>query len=137
MAGGYRNITGKDGNTFSKENQPANRKKSTRFLTDLLTKQLKVKGDIEIQGKDKETGQPITILVSATNKEALVAALLKQASRGNVLAIKEVFDRIEGKVIQGVASTDMQGQDAQPQLIIIQNDDYVTRSKQSESDVDV
>lgn len=102
-------ITGADGKLFSKDNQPKNRKKSTKFLTDLLTKELKTKGEMTVMGLDKETGEPVEIIVTATNKEALVHALLKQAGKGNILAIKEIFDRVEGKVIQGVASTDMEG----------------------------
>jgi len=33
-------------------------------------------------------------------REVIVQALLRQAAKGNMIAIKEVFDRIEGKAPQ-------------------------------------
>lgn len=102
MPGGNGNISGKDGNTFSSTNQPKNRRKSTKFLTDLLTKELKGKTEIMISGFDPETGKPTKIKVPMPTKQNIVQALLRQAAKGNVHAIKEVWDRIEGKTIQPV-----------------------------------
>lgn len=34
------------------------------------------------------------------NKEVIIHAFLRQAAKGNVIAIKDIFDRIEGKVKQ-------------------------------------
>jgi len=34
------------------------------------------------------------------NKEVIIPAFLRQAAKGNVIAIKSIFDRIEGKAKQ-------------------------------------
>ena len=57
MPGGKSNIQSSDGIPFSSEHQPKNRRKSVKFLTDLLTKNLKDKQEILIQGIDVETGK--------------------------------------------------------------------------------
>lgn len=100
MPGGNKNINGSDGVPFSSTNQPKNRRKPTDILTQLLKKVLKNKEDITIEGVDIATGQTVTIKVPVTNKEVIVMALLKQAAKGNVMAIKEVWDRTEGKATQ-------------------------------------
>jgi hypothetical protein len=102
MPGGKGNIKGYEGNTFSKDNQPTNRRKSTKFLTDLLTKELDGKKEILIEGIDPDTGQPRKIKVPMPTKETIVQALLRKAGKGDMLAIKEVFDRIEGKAPQAL-----------------------------------
>lgn len=40
--------------------------------------------------KDPETGKP--------DRDAIALALVKEAKRGNVDAIKQIFDRVDGKV---------------------------------------
>lgn len=103
MPGGKGNLRGAaDGVPFSKENQPKNRRKSTKFLTDLLTKNLKTKKDIEIEGIDIETGRKTKIKVPMPTRDVIVQALLRQAAKGNMIAIKEVFDRVEGKAPQPI-----------------------------------
>jgi len=102
MPGGKSNISGSDGVQFSANNQPKNRRKSTKFLTELLTRNLKKKRDITIEGIDIVTGEKTKIKVQMPTKQVIVQALLRQAAGGNTIAIKEVFDRTEGKVIQGI-----------------------------------
>jgi len=103
----YKSLNGaKDGKPFTKDNQPVNRgRKSTKFLTDLLTKELKVKKDVTIKGIDTETGKEVTIRVPMPNREVLIQALLRQAAKGNINAIREVFDRVEGKPNQAIDLT--------------------------------
>lgn len=111
MPGGNKNITGADGKLYSNEYQPKNRRKSTKFLTELLTKNLKVKKEITIDGIDTTTGLPTKIKIPMPTKDVIVQALLRQAAKGNMIAIKEVFDRTEGKSIQGLELT---GKDGKP-----------------------
>lgn len=104
MPGGDKNIIpGDNPKPFTSENQPKNRRKSTKFLTELLIKGLKGKQDVIIEGIDIVTGKKTKVKVSNPNQNLLVRALLKQAAKGNVLAIREVFDRIEGKVTQPIS----------------------------------
>lgn len=102
MPGGNKNIKGVDGIPFSSTNQPKNRRKPADILTQLLKKVLKEKQEVIIEGVDITTGQPVTIQLLMPNKEVIVQALLKQAAKGNVMAIKEIWDRTEGKTTQVV-----------------------------------
>lgn len=112
MPGGNKNINHSDGKAFSKENQPANRgRKSTKFLTDLLTKNLKVKKEITIEGIDTVTGKPVKVKIPMPTKEVIVQALIRQAAKGNLIAIREIFDRTEGKVAQALEHTGKDGKD--------------------------
>lgn len=96
-------LTGQEGKKFSSTYQPTNRRKSVKFLTELLTKELKgKKRTIEIEGIDVTTGKKTRIRVDMPTKQNIVQALLRQAARGNMVAIKEVFDRMEGKPEQPI-----------------------------------
>lgn len=98
MPGGKNNITSNDGTPFSSTNQPKNRRESTKFMTVYLQKVLKQKKDITIEAEDIITGKKITVKIAMPNKEIIVQSLCRQAAKGNVIAIKEIFDRTEGKV---------------------------------------
>lgn len=111
MPGGKGNITHADSVPFSSTNQPKNRRKSTKFLTELLTKGLQGKAEIVIEGIDTETGKKTKIRVPMPTKNQIVQALLRKAAKGDTIAIKEVFDRIEGRVRQPIGFTDSEGQD--------------------------
>lgn len=103
MPGGKGNINGAaDGKPFTKDYQPKNRRKSTKFLTEALIKGLKKKKDIFIEGFHPETGVAIKIRVPMPTKEIIIAALLRKAANGDMIAIKEVLDRTEGKSIAHV-----------------------------------
>lgn len=128
--GGFKNIRPDEGIKFSKENQPVNRRKSTKFLTDLLTKNLKVKKDIEIEGIDTVTGLKVRIKVAMPTKDVIVQALLRQAAKGNMIAIKEVFDRTEGKAPQPLT-----GEDGGPIELIVWKEEKTYQSEaKSETD---
>jgi hypothetical protein len=73
-------------------------RKPVKFLTQLLISELKGKEEIVIEGEDFYTGEPRKIRITKPTKTQIIAALLKQAQRGNVNAIREVLDRVEGKV---------------------------------------
>jgi hypothetical protein len=88
-----------NGKKFSATYQPKNRRQSTKFLTDLLTKKLNKKNEIIVEGIDVETGEKRKFRLSNPNKEVLIMVLLREAAKGNVHAINTVFDRIEGKPI--------------------------------------
>ncbi len=107
MPGGKNNIRFEDGKPFSSTNQPTNRRKSTKLLTDLLTKELKHKKEIELEGIDTTTGQKTRIKIPMPTKEVLIQALLRQAAKGNIKAIREVFDRVEGKAQQAIDVTSL------------------------------
>ena len=123
MPGGFKNISGNDGNKFSSENQPTNRRKSTKFLTDLLTKELHGKEEITIKGVDVETGKPATIRITMPTKRNIVQALLKKACSGDVPAIKEIFDRLEGKAPQAL---ELSGKEGGPVDFSVANLPYVS-----------
>lgn len=97
MAGGYKNIQPSDGKQFSSDNQPRNRRKSTQFLTDLLTKQLNKKKEVVVDAYDPETGQRIKAKIINPTKDIIIMALLRKAAQGDVRALNLVFERIEGK----------------------------------------
>jgi hypothetical protein len=122
MPGGKGNITHADSVPFSKENQPKNRRKSTKFLTDLLIKELKNKEEIVIEGINVVTGELCKVRVPMPTKRNIVQALLRQAKKGNIQAIKEVYDRVEGKTLQPVGLQDKDGNDI-PLSIIFQQAD--------------
>lgn len=81
-------------------------KGSTKFLTAMLTKNLKAKKEITVEGIDIVTGKPTKIKVPMPTKEVIIHALLRQAAKGNMVAIKEVFDRTEGKSPQPLVGKD-------------------------------
>ncbi len=85
------------GRRFSSDNQPKNRRKSVKFLSELLEKKLNKKAEVILEGIDIETGEKRKFRIENPTKEILVNTLLQKASRGNIQAIREVFDRIEGK----------------------------------------
>lgn len=120
MPGGKNNISGTDGNNFSSTNQPKNRRKSTKFLTDLLTRNLKKKREIEIEGIDILTGQKVKVKVPMPTKDVIVQALLRQAAKGNIIAIKEIWDRLEGRSVQSIELSGKDGKEFnQPAQILI------------------
>lgn len=77
MPGGHKNINGSDGNTFSKENQPKNRRGAS-----LLTRLKKVL---------KEDPKRV---------ENMIEALIAKAEKGDTKSLEMVFERIDGKVVQ-------------------------------------
>jgi hypothetical protein len=99
------------------ERRKGNGRKPVKFLTNLLLKELKGPAEIIVEGVDVETGKPVKCRVSTVNKKEIVLALLKEAKRGNVLAIREVLDRVEGKTPQAVNLTDNEGNAVPIQLI--------------------
>ncbi len=105
MPGGKGNIIGSDGNTFSKENQPKNRgRKPTKWLTAMLIKESKTKRDVVMEGIEivdgRETGRKVKVKVPMPSAQVIVQAHLRNAAKGNMIAIKEYYDRIEGKAPQ-------------------------------------
>lgn len=80
MPGGYKKITGADGNTFSSENQPANpgRKKKIPDLDRLLA---------DVLGSENP---------DQTEVHNVLEALLKQAKKGNVNAATVILNRAYG-----------------------------------------
>jgi len=106
MPGGYKNITGAEGNKFSSTNQPkSNGRKPTKILTALLNRQLQAKKDITVQGIDVVTGKKTTVKIPMPTKDIIIGALLREAAKGNMNAIREVFDRMEGKAVQPMETT--------------------------------
>ena len=79
-------------------------------LTTLLNKLL----DEEIEIEDAETHLKRKI----KKAELVTVALLKQAAKGNVKAIREIMDRIDGKVPQKIGLTGVDGGALIPPQII-------------------
>jgi hypothetical protein len=79
-------------------------------LTTLLRKLL----DEEIEVEDAETHLKRKI----RKAELVTVALLKQANKGNVKAIREILDRIDGKVPQKIGLTGADGEALIPPQII-------------------
>ncbi len=82
MPGGYKNIKGDDGNTFSKDNQPNKR----RGLS--LVSKLK-----QMLANDPETVSNI------------LQSVITKAESGDLKAVEMVLDRIDGKPIQTIDQT--------------------------------
>ena len=104
MPGGYGNIKAGDGNTFSSENQPENRK-TKNTISGFLKEEIESDGymiveDAEIYDPEtkKPTGEKVTVRIKLVTGKAVARRLLAVANKGNVVAIKEVMDRTEGKV---------------------------------------
>jgi hypothetical protein len=92
-------------------------RKPKKFMTELLIKALKSKEEITIEGIDTVTGLPAKIRVSVPTQKQIVHALLREADKGNVYAIKEIIDRVEGKTPQALNFQDSEGNTVPIQLI--------------------
>lgn len=99
MPGGKGNIKPADGRQFSSEYQPKNRRTSTKLLTDQLIKNLESKKEVIVWGTDLETGEKRRFKMVSPTKDMLILALLQKAAKGDVSALREVFDRVEGKPV--------------------------------------
>lgn len=77
-------------------------RKPKKFMTELLIKALKSKEEIIVEGIDVVTGLPAKIRISVPTQKQIIHALLREADKGNVYAIKEVMDRVEGRVMQPI-----------------------------------
>lgn len=88
MPGGRGKIRHEDGKAFSKENQPENRgrKKKLPALDVLLA---------EVLGSEDESGEK-------SEAKAILAAMIKEAKRGNVQAGVAVLNRAYGMPKQSV-----------------------------------
>jgi hypothetical protein len=83
-----------------------NGRKPVKFLTALLTKELAGKKEIQIEGFDIETGKKTKIRIPVPTKETIVQALLRQGAKGNMIAIKEIFYRMEGNMPMPITGED-------------------------------
>lgn len=103
---GYKKIDKEAGakTQFSSENQPENRK-SPSTISGFLKEEIESDGymiveDAEIYDPEtkKPTGEKVTVRIKLVTGKAVARRLLAVANKGNVVAIKEVMDRTEGKV---------------------------------------
>mgnify|MGYP001019269142 CR=1 FL=1 len=99
MPGGRNNIKPQDGKQFSSTYQPKQYRTSAKFLTELIIKNLDKKKEIILTGIDIETGEKRKFRVENPTKDILVMALLRKAANGDIQAIREVLDRVEGKPV--------------------------------------
>lgn len=90
---------------FSSTNQPKNYRPSTKILTEMLVKDLESKKEIIVEGFDVLTGEKRKVRVPVPTKDIIARALLTKAAKGDVYAIREVFDRVEGKAAQSIDVT--------------------------------
>lgn len=87
------------GKKFSAEYQPENRRTSTKFLTDLIIKNLDGEREIIMEGIDCISGEKRKFKVIAPTKDIVVMALTRKAASGDIVAIREILDRVEGKPV--------------------------------------
>ncbi len=87
------------GKKFSSEYQPENRKQSTKFLTDLIVKNLGGKKEVIMEGVCSCCGEKSKFKVAHPTQDIIILALLKKAAQGDIAAIREVMDRVEGKPV--------------------------------------
>lgn len=116
MPGGNKNIKGSDGNTFSADNQPANRGRKKKLFTQFVEEQ-KAKG---IEPASRETVSDVirTMLamqmtelieirgsVNAENGYPFLLRLIAKELTGKngLVALKEFLDRANGRAVQAVA----------------------------------
>jgi len=53
----------------------------------------------------KPTGDKVKVLVKLASVDQILTALINKAGRGNIPAIREIFDRLEGKPVQAITTT--------------------------------
>ena len=87
------------GKKFSSEYQPATYRQPTKMLTDLIVKNLEAKKEVILTGIDIISGEKRKFKIEVPTKEDLVSMLLNQAASGNIIAMKEILDRVEGKAV--------------------------------------
>lgn len=94
----------KYGKKFSSEYQPENYRKPDpfKFLTNMLVGELNSEREITVEGIDPKTGKLTQVRVAQPTKEVIVNTLLRLGAKGSVKAIEMIFDRVEGKVTQGI-----------------------------------
>jgi hypothetical protein len=103
----------KDAVKFSSEYQPANRgrKTATRAWKDVLADMMPDEGylsfrDVQELGEDgKPTGNAFrTGRVKMATQEMIVMAAIKQAMKGNMVAIDKIWSRMDGMPVQPLAN---------------------------------
>lgn len=97
---------------FKKGEDPrrANSGRKPLYLTALLNKTLKRKREIIIEGIDIETNLPVKIRIEGHTKEEVINALVLEAANGNIQAIREILDRVEGKATQAIEVKNAEGE---------------------------
>lgn len=76
----------------AKGGRPKGSKDLTRLLEKLLNKEMELK-----QGEKTLKKKP---------RELIILALIREAASGNVKAISQIFDRLEGKAVQKIAGSE-------------------------------
>ena len=105
--------------TSTKQPDPSKRKHAKQYLTPLLKRFLNKK----INYIDPETNNKIEGKV----KDAVMWRLLLNGCQGETSAIKEILDRLDGKVLQ---KTELSGQvDSGTKIIIVYPQDYKPKEK--------
>lgn len=87
------------GKKFSSEYQPQNRRTSTKFLTDILIKNLEGNKEVIMEGFDCITNEKRKFRVAFPTQEIIMMALARKAAAGDIVAIREILDRVEGKPV--------------------------------------
>jgi len=75
---------------FSSTNQPKERKPRGESMTTILRDLLETEVETDVDGQK----------VKMTYKESILRKLLQKANKGEIKAITEMFDRVEGKAKQ-------------------------------------
>ena len=89
------NIAGQGFHTNPERINKAGRPKGSRSLGTILREMLEAPIEVVVEGK-KEKRQM---------QEVIIRKLLKEATDGNIRAITEIFDRVEGKAKQTMEVT--------------------------------
>ena len=79
---------------------PAGAKKGSKHMSALYRKAMKYKVD----ATDPRTGTSKRMTLA----ECMVLATIKEATKGNIAAVREITDRVEGKVAQPLTGADGQ-----------------------------
>lgn len=89
---------------FSETRQPENRK-GPNTISGFLKEEIESDGYMIVEDAEvfdpitkKPTGEKVTVRIKLVTGKAVARRLLAVANKGNVVAIKEVMDRTEGKV---------------------------------------
>lgn len=109
MPGGKGKITGADGNTFSKTNQPKKRRGKS-LLTKIKKKifdeseYISFKGVEVVDDKGNPTGEKVNVRVKMTNEDAIIMHYFHRLKTNDRLLI-DLLDRIDGKPISQIDIT--------------------------------
>lgn len=135
-------IPAKKGEVRNPHGRPRGRMLSTILKDKLNGKEFIIMKDVELLDKKyKPTGEKVNVQIQIPNKEQIVYALLHEAKQGNIRAMENIWDRMEGKApqfIEGDFSISKKGSSIDwskvPTEVIIELKKYIIHEEETDED---